>query len=296
MFTIIKNRTLDANFKKLKLIPTTELIGYCVKLTGAPSCVPLVIEKNTGEPAYDTHMVLLDSLTNELCVFEWTSPPWSVLGSTTTYQANPLTLAFDYSGRYVTPPVGSPSMFNQHIPQPRYTQDTMGDGSILTMFEPSDTDVVEPTLSVACQTLRDGSHIGTVTFKRITIQNEMDGKGTTWRLLNNYLCIVQDSSVWYHSNAALAPLTIDQAIEIGLNPIVGLCDANGMHGLESKWITHAPTYHPMTTRGHVASPYNIGDFNPNNAVPTHGFQEVFQQFGETQPTRPMPKGYRSNHY
>ncbi len=296
MLTIIKNRTLDANFKKLKLIPITELKGYCVKLTGVAPSVPHVIKENTGEPAYDTHMVLLDTLTNELCVFEWTSPPWGVLGSAIAYQANTLTLVFDYSGRYVTPPVVSPSMFNRHIPQPRYTQDVMGDGSILTMFEPSDTDVVEPMLSVAGQTLRDGSQIKTVTFKRVTMQNEMDGKGTTWRLLNNYLCIMQDSSVWYHSNAGGAPLTIDQAIEIGLNPIVGLCDANGTRGLESKWITHAPTYHPMTTQGYVTSPYNHGDFNPNYAVPTHGFQEVFPQFGETQPTRPMPKGYRSNNY
>jgi hypothetical protein len=306
MIDIIKNRTLDANFKKLKLITNEELKDYRVQLNGPSTYIPHVVNKNTGEPVSDTHVVLLDTVTNELRVFEWTSPPPVNPGVAPMYYGV-APILMDYSGRYVVPPVAMhPSYMPNGHNSPRYTQDVMPDDTYITMFQPHGPDTIEPMLSIEGQVLKDQTKLNTVTFKRVTLQNQMDGKGVTWRLLNNYLCIVQESSVWYHSNAGMAPLTIDQAIEIGLNPIIGLCDANGLHGLESKWIAHVPTYNPLIASENVVIPCDGSGANQYHyPQPAHAFQEVFPQhfphpnqvvFGEGQPARPMPKGYRRGNY
>lgn len=308
MIDIIKNRTLDANFKKLKLIPNEELKDYHILLSGPTTYIPHVVKKNTGEPAHTTHVVLLDTVTNELRVFEWTSTPPANNGIAPMYHGI-APVAFDYSGRYIVPPIAvNPAYMYDGDSTPRYTQEVMVDDSVVTMFQPSIQTKIEPMLSIEGQILKDQTELKTVTFKRVNMQNQIDGKGVTWRILNNYLCIVQESTVWYHANSGVAPLTIDQAIEIGLNPIVGMCDENGLQGLESKWVTHSPVYLPMQmpTPESAVIPCDGGIVNHYSHRPQpypHGFQEVFPQhfpnpnqtgFGETHPTRPMPKGYRSN--
>lgn len=168
----------------------------------------------------EQYILLLDTVTSKLVIFK---RPGEV-GTMFAIEDG----VYDYSGRFISPPAN------------HYT--TIENNTVVCSYGiNADSDVVYTDRSVKPKmqaVLSFKEH--DLEFSKVATDGDFSGFNVGWYTLNGTLCILVDGVHWYQS--AGNPCSIQDAIALGLNPVVGLSHVYTTHGMIFSYVTHKPDF------------------------------------------------------